>query len=859
MANERQSRIARRNQQKTEKKMKKPIWKKILLITGIVCLAIAVGVGGLFTYYIATAPDIQTELLSDPSSTKIRDMNGEVFADLGGAEKRTKISYNEIPQLLEDAVLATEDVRFREHIGIDFRRIGGAVIANFRDGYGAQGASTITQQVVKLSFLTKDKKLKRKVQEQWMAIRLDSQYSKDEILEMYLNKIFYGSNAYGVAKAAEVYFGKTNLDELTLPEAALLAGLPQLPSAYNPFINPERAQERMNTVLNLMVLHEKISEEEAAAAREVSVESMLVAKRPDSDPYEAFIQQVAAEVEEKTGMDIYKDGLDIYTTLDTSAQEHVEFLLSNSEDNPIQYPDEEFQAGLTVLDTNTGAIRAIGGGRNRENGGWNYAIQGDGRQPGSTFKPIVDYGPAIEYLNWSTYQQLNDDGPYPIGGTNSVIENYNDRFQGWMTMRYALKESINVPAVKTFEEVGRQNAQEFAENLGIDFYEDSIALTDAIGGSSTGVTPLEMAGAYRAFGNEGIYNEPYAVTKIVFNDNRSEEFQNNPKAVMSDFTAYMVTDMLKSVVTNGSGTVANVSGLPIAGKTGTTDDRKDIWFSGYTTNYTIAIWTGYGEPAPISNEGTNIARTLFKETISQLSEEIDTPDFERPNSVVEVTVEKGSDPAKLPSEYTPDSEKITELFVRGTEPTGTSEKYDQLDPVQQLAAAYDLETNTITVDWQYEDTDKPISFDISAGTDPNALTKLQTIKEKTIEISNVDMGTTYTIEVVVISDENPATVSEPVRVQIQIPEEQPEEEEEPVEDPNDGEGDDDNGNDDGNPGQGDGGNNPGQNPGNDNGGNNDEPENPDDEEGSGDDSGESGTVPPPTGEGPSENAEPPAA
>ncbi|MRH42439.1 PBP1A family penicillin-binding protein [Aquibacillus halophilus] len=796
MANEGQSRTARRKQ---KKEIKKPIWKKVLLIIGIIFLVSALGVGGLFTYYIATAPDIDESLLSDPASTKVFDTTGELFADLG-TEKRTKISYNELPDVLIDAVIATEDARFRSHIGIDLKRIGGAILANITDGFGSEGASTITQQVVKGSFLSPEKRLKRKVQEQWIAIRVDSKYSKEEILEMYLNKIFYGAGSYGVAKAAETYFGKTDLNDLTLPEAALLAGLPQRPSAYDPFVNPDLAQERMDTVLSLMVMHGKISEEQANEAREVTVESLLVDSSIESTPYEAFIQKVAEEIQEKLEIDIYNEGIEIYTTLNQDAQKQVELLLSDSPDNPINYPDEDFQTGLSVLDTKTGAIRAIGGGRNRGNGGWNYAFQGDGRQPGSAFKPITAYGPAIESEKWSTYHQFNDDAPFERA--SGPIRNWNRIYQGWMSMRYALQESLNVPAVKALEEIGTGTAKPFAESLGIEFNDD-MSLRDAIGGTSTNVTPLELAGAYRAFANEGIYNEPYSVTKVIYNDGRSIDLKPEPQTVMSDYTAYMITDLLKTVVTQGTGTAANVSGLPIAGKTGTTslpdkDGSPDSWFSGYTTNFTIAVWTGYDDQKRVLTD-TKIAQQLFSLTMSGISAGIDTPDFVQPNSVVEVTVEKGSNPAMLPSDYTPESEKVTELFVSGTEPTEVSEKYDQIDPVTGLTAEYDEENNLINVSWDYEtDDERPVSFDVSAGTDPSNLTSLTTTKETQLEISNVDRDTTYTIEITVISDNNEENVSEPVSVQVEVPEEEIEEEpeseeEEEEENPGDEDNDDEQG------------------------------------------------------------------
>src|SRR5699024_7054515 len=378
--------------------------------------------------------------------------------------------------------------------------------------------STITQQVVENMFLTPEKTIKLKVQEQWLALQLEREFSKEEILEMYLNKIFYGSNAYGVAKAAEVYFGKDDLHELTLLEAAMLAGLPQRPTAYNPFENPDLMEERVDTVLDLMVRHGKITEKEADEARSIDVSSVLTDKKPKSYPYDAFVSRAEEELEEKLeGVDIHTAGLKIYTTLDNDIQEHVEFLLTDSEENPIPYPDEDLQAGMVVLDTKTGAVRAIGGGRDRESKGFNYATNDTGRQPGSTFKPIISYGPAIEYEKWSTYHQINDDAPYDFGG-DDPIRNWNRQYQGWMSARYALARSLNVPAVKTLEEVGLDHAKTFAEGLGIKFHEDKILIGDAIGGTETNTTPLQLAGAYSAFGNEGIYTEPYTVVKVEFPD-----------------------------------------------------------------------------------------------------------------------------------------------------------------------------------------------------------------------------------------------------------------------------------------------------------------------------------------------------
>ncbi|WP_068672031.1 PBP1A family penicillin-binding protein [Oceanobacillus sp. Castelsardo] len=773
MAENGQTRSARRKQKKSAKK---PIWKKILLGIVIFILVLGIGGGAVGAYWIFTAPDIDEAMLKDPYASILLDKDGEKFAELGA--NRKKVEYEDLPQILIDAVTATEDARFFEHHGIDLRRIGGAIVANVVHGFGSQGASTITQQVVEKSFLTPEKEIKLKVQEQWLALKLERQYSKEEIMEMYLNKIFYGANAYGVAQAAETYFGKTDLHELTLPEAAILAGLPQRPTAYNPFQSPELTKERMDTVLTLMVRHNKISEAEANEARQVEIASLLSDKQPDSFKYAAFIQQVEAEVKEKLdGADINTDGLVIHTTLDTGAQEYVEFLLEDSAENPISYPLEQMpnmQAGMVVLDTKTGGIQAIGGRLNPEQyGEYNYAING-GSQLGSTAKPIMAYGPAIEYNKISTYHQINDDKPYEAAGSKP-IRNWNRSYAGWISARYALEQSLNVPTVKLYDEVGASNAQKFAESLGIEFADNQINVRDAIGGTSTKVTPLQLAGAYRAFGNEGIYNEPYAVSKVEFPDGEVVDLAPEPEAVMADYTAYMVTDMLKSVVTNGTGKQANVPGLPVAGKTGTTNLEEggspDAWFAGYTPYYTIAAWTG---GYIVDNEDklkraalpdTKISQKLFKQTMSKISEGLDTPDFNKPNSVVEAKVEKGSNPARKPSSNTPSSKIVTELFVKGTEPTNVSKTYDKLNPVSNLNAKYNEEAKSIDVTWDYNDNDD-VSFSVSVSENGEEMKELSTTEEKSLVINEVEPGD-YQIQVVAISKTD-GSVSDPVTAKVTI-------------------------------------------------------------------------------------------
>lgn len=750
------------------------------LIIGVLGMFIVAGV--VFSY-IKDAPPLNAEELQVPLSTTILDRNGDVIAELG-TQKRENIEYDEIPEVLENSVLATEDVRFFEHSGVDLKRIGGAVIANITEGFGAEGASTITQQVVKNAFLTPKKSIERKVQEQYLAFKLEQQYEKEEIFTMYLNMIPYGKDIYGVKKASEAFFGKSNLNELTLAESALLAGIPQRPNAYNPFINPELAEQRRNTVLNLMVQHDKISEQEAEEAKKIKVVDMIQENYESDIPYESFIERVLQETSEQLDdeVDVYSAGLTIHTTLDPNAQDRVEYLLSD--ESPAPFPDEKFQAGIAAIDTKTGEILAIGGGRNKEGiwGGMNFALNPNGRQPGSVIKPILDYGPAIEFEKWSTYHQINDE-EITYEGSDKVINNFDHRYRGWVTMRHALYQSLNVPAVKTFNEIDTNQAVDFAQGLGIP-YDQTVHQSDAIGGGDNNVNPLQLAGAFAAFGNGGIYNEPYAVTKIVYPEEEQViEVNHDSSMAMSDYTAYMISDVLKDVIRHPLGTAnsrVNVGNLPVAAKTGTTnrgDAAVDSWIAGYTTNYSIAVWGGYPEEDPIPNIGKSVPTTIFTDLITHMSQGVETADFAKPDSVVEVPVEEGTRPAKLPSDFTPNDEIITELFVKGTEPTETSEKYDQLNPVENLKADFNEDNSTIELTWEHpslqqeEDQEEQpeIAFNLRASVNDSDMQQIATVQETELMFDQIEPGATYTFEITAVDTNNEENQSEPTTVTIETP------------------------------------------------------------------------------------------
>ena len=653
---------------KTQKpKGKTSFFRKFLitcLLLGIVGL-----VGGVATFFvmIKDAPKLEKAKLVNPLSSKIYDKNGDLVYEYG-KEKRTNVTYDQIPKLVENAFLATEDARFYEHSGVDFKGTARAVLVSLKGDYGSQGGSTITQQVIKNYFLSMEKTSKRKIQEIYLAYKLEQQYSKHEILEMYLNKINLGNRSYGIATAAQNYYGK-ELKELTLPEVAMLAGLPKAPNNYDPTKteNVQRATERRNVVLKLMNRHGYITKAEMEEASKVEVTDGLKTATVQAMPYPAFMDAVVKEVEkELPDANIGSDGLEIYTTLDIDAQKAADRILDA---NIINYPNDKFQSAFTFMDTKTGEVRAIGSGRGENKAvfkGHNMAIELD-RAAGSTMKPIFDYGPAIEYLKWATYHQI-DDSPFKYS-TGQEVRNADRSHLGSITMREALKMSRNVPAVKTAKEVGLNKAKEFSEKLGITL--KSAPESTAIGTNE--VSPTEIAGAYATFGNGGKYAKPHFVKKVVYPDGKSQSFGQKPKQVIADSTAYMITDMLRSVVTSGTGTAANISSLDVAGKTGTTNyDSKqlakfnipesatrDSWFAGYTPQYTMAVWTGYmkdGKDEYISSKNTKIAQLIFKEMMSEMA--TDKSRFKMPSSVIQEGSElriKGEKRDSSPNTSVPDT------------------------------------------------------------------------------------------------------------------------------------------------------------------------------------------------------------
>ena len=559
------SKKGKRKGHSSKSKSNSNLKQRILKIFIIVFTTCVFAVSGFMLYIIISSGTFDPEKLANQDQTVVYDVDGEVIATLG-REKRETVTYDQLPQVLVDAIIATEDSRFFEHNGVDMARFLKASVGQLLGNSDAGGASTLTMQVVKNNLTSTEKSIIRKFKDVYISVFiLERNYSKEEILEFYVNDSLLGGNVYGVEQASQYYFGKS-VSELSLPEASLIAGLFQSPNGYNPYNNPEGATERRNTVLKLMVRHGYITQEEADLANSVSVESLLTGSGEEMN-YQGYIDTVVDEIIEKTDNDPYLIPMKIYTAMDKDIQDGINKVLSG-EDH--EWADEYVQAGIAVVDVNNGAISAIGAGRNREGERtWNFATQ-EIRHPGSTAKPLFDYGPGFEYNNFSTYTLFNDEPWQYTDGPE--VGNWDGTYQGLITLRQALSVSRNIPALKAFQQVSKKNIISFVESLGIEPEKDgnSIHEAHAIGAFEKGATPLQMAAAYAAFASGGYYTEPYTVTKIEYRDTGEvEEFKADRERVMSDSTAYLMNNVLQYAVEYGFNGGARVYGSTVAAKTGT--------------------------------------------------------------------------------------------------------------------------------------------------------------------------------------------------------------------------------------------------------------------------------------------------
>ena len=724
----------RHTKKKAPTSSKKKLWKKILIGVLAFVATVIIAIVAIFAYYGATAPTIQASDLEGATETKILDKDGELIYSLGG-EKRDLITSEQVPQLLKDAITSIEDKRFYSHMGIDPIRIAGSFLRNAKAGQITQGGSTITQQLVKLAvFSTKkeDQTYKRKIQEIMLALQLERNYSKEQILTYYLNKVYMANNVYGFGTASHYYFNK-ELSELSLPQVALLAGMPQAPTSYDPYANADQAKERRDLVLYSMKENGKITKEQYDQAVATPITDGLIAHDNNVNSndkalvYDSFVTMVLKEVQEKTGLDPYNDGLTIETTIDSKAQQRL-YDIVNTNDY-IQYVNDKIQNAVVMLDTKTGAVRAVNGGRKQTTLlGYNRATD-NSRSTGSTIKPVIDYGPAIEYLNYSTGQTIMDQKTTYSNGVE--LNNWDFSHKGAMTLRTALVYSRNTTALQTFKAVGEKDIKSFLNNLDIQIKNDGqdyLVESNSIGAD---ISPIKMAAAYAAFGNYGTYSKPYTVTKVTTRDGQVTEFKPEQKQAMKDSTAYMITDVLKDSFKYGFATQAAIPGLPTAAKTGSSNytveqkramgasDYEDIipdsWFIGYSTDYTISAWTGYDNPyeqgGGVDTTEQEYSRLIYYYLMKYMAESSSGDDWVQPDSVVKQQIEIGSNPLSLPGPRTPANMIATELFVKGHVPTQQSMNYGtKIDGPTGLKATYDKSKKTLTVTWdnyQSNSKDKP--------------------------------------------------------------------------------------------------------------------------------------------------------
>ncbi|HBF75627.1 MAG TPA: carboxypeptidase, partial [Lactobacillus sp.] len=629
------------------------IWRILKWAVVVFLAAILLG-AVVFFYYAQGAPNISQSALESDTSTKIYDSNNDVISR-SGAQNRDYVKSKNIPEQLKSAVVSIEDRRFYKNHGVDPIRIVSAAMHNVTgSSLGLQGGSTLTQQLVKLSVFStaqSDQTLKRKSQEAWLAIKVDQTYSKQQILEFYINKVYMGNGVYGMQTAAHYYYGKS-LSKLNLQQMAMLAGMPQSPTNYDPIHHPQYAKYRRDQVLDAMVSNKVITSGQAAAAKATSVQTGLAKTHPVSTVnsanqkyIDAYLKEVYAELKSE-GYNTNTDGLRVYTNLNMSAQKHL-YSIANS-NNYVAYPSNKFQMGATMVDPHNGQVVAMLGGRKTGNVtfGLNRAVQTD-RSSGSTAKPIADYGPAIQYLKYPTYQPVQDT-QYYYPGTTRELNDFDNRHEGTITMRKALVESRNIPAVRTLDAVGINRATDFLGNLGMTF-NDKLTLQNGIG---LYISTEQEAAAYAAFANGGTYYKPHLLNHVVTADGKTHNYGVKGKRAMSPATAFMITDMLKGVMTssNGSGTAANISGLYQAGKTGTTaypddyasqvpgDAAMDSWFTGYTKNYSLSIWTGYDKQFQaghyIPEAQTKIAQEIYRSEMGYVQQNASNTNWTAPSDVV---------------------------------------------------------------------------------------------------------------------------------------------------------------------------------------------------------------------------------
>ena len=675
--------------------------KKVLLTI----LAALIGVLLLFCaafYVFFDVPDWQkldiSRLSALAQTSSMYDMNGELMSELRGSENRIIVSLDEIPLHTRQAFIAAEDLRFYDHRGIDVYRILGALRSNLKSGSLAEGASTITQQLAKLTHLSAEKTIRRKLEEINLAFQIEKVYNKDEILAMYLNTVYFGRGAYGIQAAAQAYFG-VDAEDLTLNQSASLAAIIKAPSIYAPHISPSNNRSRRQYILSVMAENGFISQEEKQAALDESI--WVLAQEAEKQLYSWYIDEALRESAELLGLsadEVIQGGFRIYTAYDARLQTIADEVYADSSFFPAAASDgTPIQSAMAVVDTNNGAVLAMIGGRDYTvRRGLNRATQMR-RQPGSALKPLAVYGPALE-LGYTTASVLLDEKT-SFGGYTP--RNAGDRYYGLVTMRTAIRNSLNTTAVRLLEEIGLDASIQYLNKMGIPTRNSDRNLSLALGSMTYGVTPVELAAAYVPYANGGIYHQPYCVERIETVDGSNVyERKDSGKQVLSAQNAFLMTSLLQSVVSSGTGTRMLAANTPIAGKTGTvsmTGGNRDIWMTAYTPEISVAVWMGYDQTDAkhkISNGITggrntaSLAAAFFKKAYADREK----PDFSQPDGLVWLTLDKraltsrGSimlASAKPPKEY-----RLSEVFAASNRPYAVSDIWQAPDAPSSFYVAH---------------------------------------------------------------------------------------------------------------------------------------------------------------------------
>jgi penicillin-binding protein 1A len=614
-----------------------------LYLSGIIVILIIflfINVG--FTSFLPQVDNLDNFHLV--AATQVFDSHGQLISKLF-EENRIVISINNMSPFIQQAIVANEDSRFYSHMGVDPIGIIRAMWVNLYSGGLVEGGSTLTQQLAKNMFLTQERTFTRKIKEFFWAIIIERKFSKQEILQAYLNQVYFGEGAYGVEAASQVYFGK-HANELTLAEGALLAGLPRGPNIYSPYIDSKAALERRATVLAGMEKEGYISQDQVAQAQKQPI--VLAGKKKRVVQASYFLDYIANELVEHYGADlVYKGGLKVYTTLDSKVQQEAESTLG------------KYQGAVLALDPRTGYIRAMVGGRNYEESQLNRTIV-EVRQPGSAFKPFV-YAEALR--QGLTANSMIIDQAINIGGYSP--QNYDKKFHGPITLKKAIRLSVNVAAVKLGQQVGIDKVLILAKNLGITTLvpqDDNLAT--ALGGLTQGVNLYELATAYTAFANNGVVSRPIAILKVLDQNNQLlEDSHLIQQPILSPEVAYIVTNLMQGVIEDGTGTGANI-GRMAAGKTGTTDNYETAWFMGYIPELLVGIYVGNDNRTPVGISGTEVAAMWGKMMAKVVVGTIPTT-FSVPSDIVtNVPICANSGRRATPScsqiEYS--------AFIKGTEP-----------------------------------------------------------------------------------------------------------------------------------------------------------------------------------------------